>query len=111
MRPARAIPDSQGRFAGYDAKTPPGTVDALLGLAGGSTPISMAITRVWIIEGCISCNLCEDVCSEVFEVPAGGESVLRKAWEKQLARPEVQPKVREAADSCPVEVIKIEESG
>lgn len=71
----------------------------------------MAIKRVWIIEGCISCNLCEDVCAEVFEVPAGGESVLRKGWEKQLPLAEVQPKVREAADSCPVEVIKIEIDG
>ncbi|MBM3977939.1 MAG: ferredoxin [Planctomycetes bacterium] len=71
----------------------------------------MAIKRVWVIEGCISCNLCEDVCSEVFEVPAGGESRLRKGWEKQLPRPEVQPKVQEAADSCPVEVIKIEKDG
>jgi ferredoxin len=68
----------------------------------------MTIKRVWIIEGCISCNLCEDVCSEVFEVPAGGESKLRKGWEKHASNPSIQPKIQEAVDSCPVEVIKIQ---
>ncbi len=68
----------------------------------------MQVKRVWIIEGCISCNLCEDVCSEIFEVPAGGESKLRKGWEQHLSTPAMQPKIQEAVDSCPVEVIKIE---
>ena len=29
------------------------------------------IRKVWVDEGCISCNLCQDLVSEVFEVPAG----------------------------------------
>jgi ferredoxin len=66
----------------------------------------MLIRRVWIEEGCISCNLCEDLAPEVFEVPAGSESKLRKRYERELASPEVQEKVREAEESCPVEVIK-----
>ena len=68
----------------------------------------MVIRRVWIEEGCISCNLCEDLAPEVFEVPPGSESKLRKRHERELEKPEVQDKVREAAESCPVEVIQIE---
>ena len=68
----------------------------------------MVIRRVWIEEGCISCNLCEDLAPEVFEVPAGSESKLRKRHERELARPEVEEKVKEAEASCPVEVIKTE---
>ena len=66
----------------------------------------MDIRRVWIEEGCISCNLCEDLAPEVFEVPAGSESKLRKRYERELKSPDVQEKVREAEESCPVEVIK-----
>jgi len=68
----------------------------------------MDIRRVWIEEGCISCNLCEDLAPEVFEVPAGSESKLRKRYERELKSPDVQEKVREAEESCPVEVIKTE---
>ena len=31
----------------------------------------MTIRKVWIAEGCIACNLCQDLVPEVFEVPAG----------------------------------------
>ena len=68
----------------------------------------MDIRRVWIEEGCIACNLCEDLAPEVFEVPAGSESKLRKRYERELKSPDVQEKVREAEESCPVEVIKTE---
>lgn len=68
----------------------------------------MAIRRVQIIEGCISCNLCEDLCPEVFEVPGGSTSRVRKRWKKALKDDAVQEKTQEAADSCPVEVIKVE---
>ena len=71
----------------------------------------MAIRRVWFEEGCISCNLCEDLAPEVFEVPPGGDSRTRKRYDRELGRPEVQEKVQEAADSCPVEVIKLDREG
>jgi len=71
----------------------------------------MVIRRVWIEEGCISCNLCEDLAPLVFEVPAGGESQTRKRYERELQKSEVQEQVQEAADSCPVEVIKVERDG
>ena len=34
----------------------------------------MAITRVWIEEGCISCGLSESNCPEVFKVETGEPS-------------------------------------
>lgn len=71
----------------------------------------MAIKRVWIVEGCISCNLCEDLCPEVFEVPAGGTSQTTKGHQKFLAKDEdMDDKIREAVESCPVEVIEVEEA-
>ena len=69
----------------------------------------MPIRRVWIDEGCIACDLCEDLCPEVFEVPAGRTSLVRKKYERHLGRADIQENVREAADNCPVEVIKIDE--
>ncbi len=71
----------------------------------------MAIKRVWIVEGCISCNLCEDLCPEVFEVPAGGTSQTTKAHAKFLrGDDDMDDKIREAVESCPVEVIEIDDA-
>jgi ferredoxin len=65
----------------------------------------MAIKKVWIEEGCIVCNLSGDTCPEVFDVPDTGAVV----------RPGVdfgpyEDKIREAAEGCPVQVIKFEEA-
>ncbi|MFT7664399.1 MAG: ferredoxin [Planctomycetota bacterium] len=69
----------------------------------------MAIKRVWIEEGCISCNLCEDLCPEVFEVPVGGECRTKKGHQKLLkGDAELDEKIEEAHMDCPVEVIQIE---
>jgi ferredoxin len=67
----------------------------------------MPIKKVWIEEGCISCNLCEDLCPEVFEVPAGETSIVKPGMEPKFE--ELDAKIREAAESCPVEVIKLSE--
>ena len=64
----------------------------------------MAIKRVWIEEGCIRCNLSEDTCPEVFHVKDDGATVRPDA---DLVKHEA--KIREAAEGCPVEVIKFEE--
>lgn len=69
----------------------------------------MIVRRVWIEEGCISCNLCEDLCPSVFEVPAGGECRTAPGHRERLGEPGIDAKVREAAEACPVEVIRIEE--
>ncbi len=61
----------------------------------------MSISEVIIEDGCISCELCEQVCPEVFEVP-----------EVAVVKPGVdlnayEDKIREAAESCPVTVISV----
>ena len=68
----------------------------------------MTIRKVWIVEGCISCNLCQDLVPEVFAVPAGSTSQVRKGYERLLADAPMQERVQEAIDSCPVEVIHAE---
>ena len=69
----------------------------------------MGIKRVWIEEGCISCNLCEDLCPDVFEVPVGGECRTTKNYQRHLGAGETDEKVREAVECCPVEVIQMED--
>ena len=64
----------------------------------------MAITRVWIEEGCISCGLSESNCPEVFKVKAEGSTVIKGVDYSGL-----EEKIKIAAESCPVEVIKYDE--
>jgi len=69
----------------------------------------MTIRKVWISEGCIACNLCQDLVPEVFEVPPGSTSRTKKGHEKLLERdPLLDERIQEAVDSCPVEVIHAE---
>jgi ferredoxin len=61
----------------------------------------MSISEIVIEDGCISCELCEQVCPEVFEVE-----------EIAVIKPNVdlnayEDKIREAAESCPVSVIQV----
>jgi ferredoxin len=62
----------------------------------------VAISSVVIEEGCTACALCEQICPEVFEMVDDLAKV--KAGADFNANEE---KVREAADSCPVTVIKV----
>ena len=66
----------------------------------------MAITRVWIEDGCISCGMSETNCPEVFKVKNKGATVLEGVDYSSL-----EEKIKEAAKGCPVEVIKYEETG
>jgi ferredoxin len=62
----------------------------------------MALKKVEIIEGCIACGLCVDICPEVFQMDDLAiviEGVNYSDYEE---------KVIEAAEGCPVEVIKYE---
>lgn len=62
----------------------------------------MAIKKVWIEEGCTACGLCEEICPEVFKMEDEAtvlEGIDYSAFEE---------KIKEAADSCPVEIIKYE---
>jgi ferredoxin len=63
----------------------------------------MSITRVWIEDGCTACGLCEEICPSVFKLDDLAtviSGVDYSAYEEKIV---------EAADNCPVEVIKYEE--
>jgi ferredoxin len=70
--------------------------------AGGeaATLENFLVSKVWIEPGCIVCNACEDIFPEVFDVTA----------DTCLIRPgaplEDGLRIEEAAEACPVEVIK-----
>lgn len=63
----------------------------------------MAIKKVWIEEGCTACGLCVDLCPEVFELD--DEASVKKDVDLNAN----EACIKEAAESCPVEVIKFEE--
>jgi ferredoxin len=65
----------------------------------------MAITRVWIEEGCISCGLSQENCPEVFKVEIGDPSKVIKGADYSG----LEEKIKIAAKGCPVGVIKFEE--
>ena len=70
----------------------------------------MAIRKVWIEEGCISCNLCEDLVPEVFEVRAGETCRPRKGHEQHLnGDAAMEERIQEAVEACPVEVIEVDQ--
>ena len=73
--------------------------------AGGenaSAQENFPVTKVWIDPGCIVCDACEGIYPEVFEVT---DSTC-------IIRPDAPLhdglKIEEAAEACPVEVIKFE---
>ena len=65
----------------------------------------MAITRVWIEEGCISCGLSEGSCPEVFKIKDEGSTVIEGMDYSGL-----EEKIKDAADMCPVQVIMYDET-
>ena len=65
----------------------------------------MAITRVWVEEGCISCGSSEGNRPEVFKVKDEGATVIEGVNYSGLEK-----KIKMAAECCPVEVIKYEEA-
>ena len=66
----------------------------------------MAITKVWIEPGCIMCGMSGDTCSAVFELSDDADSTHVKPG-VEFTQHEVQ--IKEAAESCPVDVIKYTE--
>jgi ferredoxin len=89
-------PAFAAQFAGTAAPTTTG------GAGGAQAPVmeNFAVSKVWIEPGCIVCNACEDIYKEVFEVKA----------DTCLIRPNAPLddglRIQEAAEACPVEVIK-----
>jgi len=60
----------------------------------------MAITKVWVEDGCTSCGLCEGTAPEVFEIDDVSEVIAGVDFRLY------EDAIKEAADECPVEVIK-----
>ena len=64
----------------------------------------MAITKVWVEEGCTSCGLCEATAPEIFEIDEVSEVIKGALFSDH------EDAIREAAEECPVEVIQFDES-
>lgn len=62
----------------------------------------MSIKKVWIEEDCTSCGLCEDICPDVFEME--DIAIVKKGVDFS----KFEDEIKEAAENCPVEVIKYE---
>ena len=84
----------------------------------------MAITKVWIEEGCIVCNACDAECPDVFlvtdttcvikaDVREDGQETENRD-EKSPLKSEYQTSleaaIEAAAGGCPVEVIQFEKA-
>jgi ferredoxin len=63
----------------------------------------MAITKVWIEEGCIACGVCEATAPDIFEMDE--ETAVVK---EGVNFNEHEEQIIEAAENCPVEVINYE---
>jgi len=63
----------------------------------------MTITKVWVEEECTSCGVCEDICPQVFLIKDISTVI------EGVNFSEYDAKIREAADGCPIEVIKFSE--
>lgn len=63
----------------------------------------MAVEKVWIEEGCVACGACEGACPEVFKVNDVAYVIEGVNYSNYTEG------IKEAADSCPVEVIKYSE--
>lgn len=79
------------------------------------------VAKVWIDEDCITCDACQDICPEVFEVTDETSQILaavrtdgvfdRNVGGSPLVGTlgaELGDIIIEAAEACPVEVIKFE---
>lgn len=65
----------------------------------------MPIRKVRIEPGCIVCSLSSDTCPEVFTIPEGSDTAVVKPG---VDFNQHEAKIREAAEACPVQVIKFE---
>lgn len=55
-------------------------------------------------DGCIGCGMCAATCPEVFRLAEDGFAEVHASPSEHTA-----DKVKEAAEGCPVSVIKVEE--
>ena len=80
------------------------------------------IAKVWVEPDCITCNACEDICPEVFKVTDDSSMILAEVRSDGVfgmndgakspltgtLGADLADLIEEAADACPVEVIKFE---
>ena len=79
------------------------------------------VAKVWIDEDCITCDACQDICPEVFEVVDDSSMILASVrtdgvFDRNVGGSplktglgaELGDIIIEAAEACPVEVIKYE---
>lgn len=97
--PAAAAP------AAATATAPAGAAES--GIVGVEAPTGEkgTVSKVWIIPGCIVCDLCEDTAPDVFHVT---ETTSVVQLEGQAKWGEWSDKIIESAVGCPVNVIKYE---
>lgn len=60
----------------------------------------MDVKKVWIDDGCTVCGLCADICPEVFKLEDDATVI------EGVDYADFEEKIKEAAENCPVEVIK-----
>jgi len=70
-------------------------------------PTKELITKVWIDPGCIVCDACETAAPTVFEVLEETCIVRPAALDMEFTKP-LTESIIEAAEECPVDVIKFE---
>ncbi len=64
---------------------------------------------------CISCGACAAICPDFWEMDDEGMAHLKESkqnkdcWEREIDTEENRAKNQEAADACPVQIIKLEE--
>jgi ferredoxin len=66
--------------------------------------MDMAVTKVWVEEDCTLCGVCEDLCGDVFSMGEETTTIIDGA--DLEANTDC---IKEAAENCPVEIIKFEE--
>ncbi len=69
--------------------------------------IRQRVTRVWIEEGCIVCDACETAAPTVFNVTDDACLIRPEAQSPDFTKP-LTESIKEAAEECPVDVIKFE---
>lgn len=95
-----AIPTNPAFAAQFAGTAAPTTTGGAGGATGAAAAENFKVAKVWIEPGCIVCNACEDIYKEVFEVLADTCIIRPNAPLDDGLR------IQEAAEACPVEVIK-----
>ena len=81
---------------------------------------NMAAVKYKILHyknNCISCGACAAICPEFYEMDEEGIAQLKGSmqvgdhWERNISSEDDRVRNQEAADVCPVQIIKIEKVG